>query len=97
MASSTVILQMHLDMAGITDAAITAAILGKTVADAADLFLVGFQLAIAKAATDRKGTFRYTLQGQSADFDVVQAQAVVKFLKTMKSTGAGLGIPVSFQ
>lgn len=92
MAASTVITSMHLAAAGITDAALVTALTGITVAAAADLFGVIYQLAMANAAIMRAGVVRYTLAGQSTEFDVSQLKAVMSMLEAMKSTGLG---PVS--
>lgn len=97
MAASTVITTQHLDLAGITDASLRTALSGLTVAQAADLYLVAFQLKIAKAGTDRGGMVSYTLEGQSATTSMDDAAKLVAFLKQMMSAGgAGLSIPVRF-
>lgn len=83
---------MHLAAAGITDAALVTALTGITVAAAADLFDVIYKLAMANGAIARKGVVRYTLQGQSTEFDAAQLEAVMRLLATMKSDGRG---PVS--
>jgi hypothetical protein len=91
-ASTTIITALHLAAAGITDAALVAALTGITVAAAADLFQVIYQLAMANGAIARKGVVRYTLSGQSSEFDALQLEAVMRLLATMKSSGRG---PVS--
>ena len=83
---------MHLAAAGITDAALVTALTGITVAAAADLFDVVYKLAMANGAIARKGVVKYTLQGQSTEFDAAQLEAVMRLLATMKSDGRG---PVS--
>lgn len=89
MASTTIITAMHLDAAGITDAALVTALTGITVAAAADLFGVIYQLAMANGAIARKGVVRYTLAGQSTEFSAEQLESVMRLLATMKSDGRG--------
>ena len=97
MSASTVITSLHLTAAGITDAALVAALNGLTVAAAADLFQTIYQLAMANGAIARKGVVRYTLQGQSTEFDASQLESVMKLLATMRSSGrGGLMIPARF-
>lgn len=96
MAASTIITETHLSLAGITDAGLVLALTGLTVAAAADLYLVAFQLAIAKSSTDRGGMVEYILEGQRVVTSADDAAKMVAFLKRMRSNGGGLGIPVSF-
>lgn len=97
MAASTVITAQHLDLAGITDAALRLALTGLTVAAAADLYLVAFQLAVAKQGTDRAGMVEYTLEGQRVVTSMAEAESLVRFLRQMMSNGgAGLFIPARF-
>jgi hypothetical protein len=97
MASSTVITQPMLDVAGITGA-VGVMLLGLTVAAAADALLDMVQLAIGVARLNGKGMVSYSLQGQSVTTSMADADALVLFLKRMKSTGGGgpISIPVSF-
>ncbi len=83
---------MHLAAAGITDAALVTALTGVTVAAAADLFGTIYHLAMANEAVMRRGVVRYTLAGQSTEFDMAQLEIVMRLLATMKSEGRG---PVS--
>jgi hypothetical protein len=97
MAATTVITAQHLALAGITDAALMAALTGLTVAAAADLYLVALQLRIAKEGTDRGGIIEVTLENQTTKFSMESARALVSFLRQMMSTGnGGLSIPVKF-
>jgi hypothetical protein len=96
-AASTIITALHLSAAGITDAALATALLGMTVGAAATLLQEIIGLASAGGAIARKGVVRYTLQGQSTEFDIASLQAAWAFLDRLKSNGrGGLMIPVAF-
>jgi hypothetical protein len=96
-SAATIITSLHLTAAGITDAALVAALNGLTVAAAADLFQTIYQLALASGAIARKGVVRYDLQGQMTIFDASQIESVMRLLATMRSNGrGGLMIPVAF-
>lgn len=96
MAANTIITASHLAMAGITDPGLVAMLSGLTVHDAADLYLVSFQLSIVNAAVLRGTVIDYQLDGQIVKTNVEQAKYMVAFLHSMKSTGGGLAIPVRF-
>ena len=84
-------------MAGITNASTIALLTGLTVAEAADKYLVSFQLAVANAGIERGAIKVYTLTGQHVETDYEQASAMVRFLRAMKSSGGGgLSLPVGF-
>jgi hypothetical protein len=95
-AASTVITEQHLSLAGITDAGLVATLTGLTVSQAADLYLVAFQLRMAKAGTDRGGMIEYTLEGQRTAYSMDDAAKLVAFLKRMMSSGGGCFIPAAF-
>ena len=83
-------------MAGITNAATVSLLTGLTVGAAAEKYLVAFQLAVANAGLERGSIKVYTMTGQHVETDVEQARAMVQFLKTMRSGGGGVSLPVGF-
>ncbi len=93
MAASTVITALHLAFAGITDAALVAALTGMTVGNAANLLQEIIGLAGGAAAITRKGVVRYALSGQSADFDIESLRKAWEFLDKLKSSAGGGPIP----
>lgn len=89
MASSTVITQAMLDIAAIPDASLSAMLVGKTVAVAADLLETIMALRASGQLIDNGAMVTYTIDNQTTTFAVAAVTAALAMMRALKNPGGG--------
>lgn len=88
MASSTVITAERLARLGISPT-LSAILVGKTIAEACELYLEDLTIVIGSAGVTAGGVVTYTLEGQTVTTSMEEASRLRRFLIQMKNAGGG--------
>lgn len=93
--ADTVITSSMLTAAGVS-VAMAAALVGKTVAEAADWLSVVFTIKTATGMIDAGTVKKYVLEGQSVErFTAAEISAALRFIMRMKSSVGFTVVPIS--
>ena len=88
MAASTIITAERMARLGISPA-LSALLVGKTIADACELYLEDLALVIGSAGVSAGGMVTYVLEGQSVTTSMEEVARLRRFLVQMKNAGGG--------
>jgi hypothetical protein len=88
MASSTIITADRVGRLGLSEAW-GRALIGKTIAQACELYLEDLTIVIGAGAIDQRGMVSYTLEGQTVQTSMSEVTKVVAFLREQRRSSNG--------
>lgn len=88
MAAATIITAERLARLGISPA-LSAILVGKTIAEACELYLEDLAIVIGASGVDARGMVSYTLEGQAVTTSMDDVRKLQSFLQRQKTAGAG--------